>query len=72
MVLNTFSFLDTQLEFWYQNDFCEEQFHHPQMLMEIMKHCAHTNYADDHLNLFGRNFERSKFEDFEPPKLMSL
>lgn len=25
-----------------------------------MKHCAHTNYADDHLNLFGRNFERSK------------
>lgn len=42
------------------------------MLMEIMKHCAHTKYAPDTLNVFGRNFERSKFEDFEPPKSMSL
>lgn len=56
----------------YQNVISEEQFQHPQMLMEIMKHCAQTKYAADHLNLLWRNFVRSKFEDFEPPKSMSL
>lgn len=56
----------------YQNVISEEQFQHPQMLMEIMKHCAQTKYAADHLNLLLRNFVRSKFEDFEPPKSMSL
>lgn len=28
--------------------------------MEIMKHCAHTKYAADHLNLLWRNFVSSK------------